>query len=282
LKIGITGNNGFIGYHLLNSITYFKEDWSVIPFSKNIFQSKEDLCSWIRECDVIVHLAGVNRADSDKEVYEANIKLNEALKEAIEISDFTGHLVFTSSAQENSETLYGKAKKESRIFLKDAVAKRGGKFTGLIIPNVFGPFCKPNYNSFIATFCSKILNKEAPTVINDAEVPLVYVGQLVDQIINIISKGTQNESLKISKDIDINVSKVLSLLETFNSSYIENNTIPKFNSQFELQLFNTFRSYLKLDNRYPVLLEKHTDSRGFFSEIIRTDNKRESFPYQKN
>lgn len=271
MKIGITGNNGFIGYHLSNSITYLKGDWSVISFSKNIFQSTKALCSWISECDVIVHLAGVNRADTDQEVYEANIKLNEALKEAIEFSNFAGHLIFASSAQENSETLYGKAKKESRIFLKDAVAKQGGKFTGLIIPNVFGPFCKPNYNSFIATFCSKILNKEDPTIINDAEVPLVYVGQLVDQVIDIISKGTQNERLEISKDIDINVSKVLSLLETFNSSYIENNTIPSFNSQFELQLFNTFRSYLNLDNRYPVLLEKHTDSRGFFSEIIRTD-----------
>ncbi len=73
MKIGITGNNGFIGYHLSNSITYFKEDWSVIPFNKNLFSHQKNFLLLLVNVMLLVHLAGVNRADSDEEVYETNI-----------------------------------------------------------------------------------------------------------------------------------------------------------------------------------------------------------------
>ena len=155
MKIGITGQDGFIGYHLSQTIKYKFEKYKIVPFERRFLENKKLLNSFISSCDVIVHLAGVNRANSNEEVYTSNIQINFALKEALINCSFKGHLIFASSFQEDSDSLYGKAKKESRVLLEQTIGELGGKFTGLIIPNVFGPFCKANYNSFIATFCSK-------------------------------------------------------------------------------------------------------------------------------
>ena len=270
MKIGITGQNGFIGYHLIHTIKFKLSEYSIVPFQRSLFEQEDSLSAFVSSCDVIVHLAGVNRAETDEEVYGANIKINSTLKKALINANFNGHLLFASSSQENGHSIYGKAKKESRVLLEDTINSLGGKFTGLIIPNVFGPFCKSNYNSFVATFCSKILNNEAAEVIQDANVPLLYVGNLVEQILEVI-RDPKGSLIEIQPDLDVKVSNALALLNTFKTSYINNNTIPYFQTPFELQLFNTFRSYLDVETRYPSLLENHSDNRGFFSEIIRTD-----------
>ena len=271
MKIGITGQNGFIGYHLTQTIKYKHSDYTLVPFQKSFFEMKSLLAAFVSTCDVIVHLAGVNRAETDEEVYGANIKLNTAIKKALIDANFKGHLLFASSSQENGDSLYGKAKKESRVLLEDTINTLGGKFTGLIIPNVFGPFCKPNYNSFIATFCSKILNNEVSEVIQDANVPLLYVGNLVEQILEVI-REPKNSLIQIQPDLEVKVTEVLDILNSFKVSYIDSNTIPSLQTHFELQLFNTFRSYIDLNKTYPIALNKHTDERGFFSEIIKTDS----------
>jgi len=271
LKIGITGQGGFIGYHISQTIKYKFENDTLVSFQRSFFEDNRALNSFVSSCDVIIHLAGVNRAETDEEVYDSNIQINTFFKEALLHVNFNGHLIFASSAQEDANTLYGKAKKESRIFLEQTIKELGGKFTGLIIPNVFGPFCKPNYNSFIATFCSKILNSEATKIIQDSNVPLIYVGNLVNQILGHIYQDKEVKQTYLTPDIEIRVSDVLTLLKDFKHSYIDNNTIPVLSNSFEFQLFNTFRSYIDLENSYPITLKKHSDERGFFSEIIRTE-----------
>jgi len=270
LRIGITGQNGFIGYHLTQTIKYKHSDYTLVPFQKSFFENESLLTAFVSTCDVIVHLAGVNRAETDEEVYGANIKLNIVLKKALIEANFKGHLLFASSSQEKGDSIYGKAKKESRVLLEDTINSLGGKFTGLIIPNVFGPFCKPNYNSFVATFCSKILNDETPEVIQDANVPLLYVGNLVEQILEVI-RDPKGSLFEIRPDLEVKVTEVLGLLNTFKDSYLNSNTIPSLQTPFELQLFNTFRSYLEIDQINPVSIVQHKDERGFFSELIRTE-----------
>ena len=271
MKIGITGQDGFIGYHLSQTIKYKFEKYKIAPFDRSFLESSKLLNSFVSSCDVIVHLAGVNRANSDKEVYNSNIQINIALKEAILDSSFSGHLIFASSFQEDSDSLYGKAKKESRVFLEQTISELGGKFTGLIIPNVFGSFCKPNYNSFIATFCSRILINKTPKIIEDSKVSLIYIESLVNQIIKNIQSENEVKLNYIPSDIEIKVSEVLSLLNHFKDSYLENNTLPMFSNSFEFDLFNTFRSYINLERNYPISLKKNSDERGFFSEILRTE-----------
>jgi len=270
LRIGITGQNGFIGYHLSQTIKYTRSDWTLVRFERSYLENSKSLDSFVSSCDVIVHLAGVNRAETDQKVYDSNLRLSTVLNEALIKTSFKGHLLFASSSQENGDSIYGKSKKKSRVLLENIIDSLGGKFTGLIIPNVFGPFCKPNYNSFVATFCSKILNNEAPEVIQDANAPLLYVGNLIEQILEVI-RDPKGSLIEIQPDLEVKVTEVLDLLNTFKDSYLDSNTIPSLQTPFELQLFNTFRSYLDLENRYPSLLEKHSDERGFFSEIIRTD-----------
>ncbi|MDC1392007.1 NAD-dependent epimerase/dehydratase family protein [Flavobacteriaceae bacterium] len=270
MRIGITGQNGFIGYHLTQTIKYKHSDYTLVSFQKSLFEQEDSLSSFVSSCDVIVHLAGVNRAETDEEVYGANIKLNTVIKKALIKANFKGHLLFASSSQEKGDSIYGKAKKESRVLLEDTINSLGGKFTGLIIPNVFGPFCKPNYNSFVATFCSKILNDEAPEVIQDANVPLLYVGNLVAQILEVI-RNPKGSLFEIRPDLEVKVTEVLGLLNTFKDSYLDINTIPSLQTPFELQLFNTFRSFIDIDQINPVPIVQHADERGFFSELIRTE-----------
>jgi UDP-2-acetamido-2,6-beta-L-arabino-hexul-4-ose reductase len=271
LKIGITGKDGFIGYHLSQTIKYKFEKLKIVPFERHFLKNSKLLNSFVSSCDVIVHLAGVNRANSSREVYNSNIQINVSLKEALIKTSFKGHLLFASSYQENSDSIYGKSKKESRILLEETVIKQGGKFTGLIIPNVFGPFCKPNYNSFIATFSLNILNNQNTKIIEDSEVPLVYIGNLVKQIIKDIHSENEVRHNLIPFDVKIKVSEVLKLLNHFKDSYLKNNTLPLFNNSFEFDLFNTFRDYINLEKDYPIYLEKNSDERGFFSEILRAE-----------
>jgi len=185
-------------------------------------------------------------------------------------SKFQGQLLFASSYQENQNSAYGLAKKSSRVLLEGTMNDLGGSFTGLIIPNVFGPFSKPNYNSFVATFCSKILNEESPNIINDNKIALLYVGNLVNYIIKAISKPKPS-ILVIESDVEIKVTEVLNLLNSFKDSYIDKNTIPSLKSSFELELFNTFCSYKSFQENSPSFLLNNIDERGSFTELIRTE-----------
>lgn len=270
MRIGITGQSGFIGYHLSQIIKYQCSDYTLVPFYKSFFKKKSLLKEFVSNCDVIVHLAGVNRAETDEEVYSANIKLNTVIKKALIEANFKGHLLFASSYQEKGDSTYGKAKKDARVLLEDTMSTLGGRFTGLIIPNIFGPFCKPNYNSFVATFCSKIVNHESPEVIQDAILPLLYVGNLVAQILEAI-RNPKDSLFEIQSDVEVKVTEVLRLLNLFKSSYLNKNTIPSLKSAFELHLFNTFRSFIDIDQINPLPIIQHTDNRGFFSELIRTE-----------
>lgn len=270
MKIGITGQNGFIGYHLFQTIKYIYSDYSLVPFQKSFFENEKVLAAFVSSCDVIVHLAGVNRAETEEEVYHANKKLNSVLNKALIEAKFNGHLLFASSSQENGNSLYGKAKKEARALLEGTIHSLGGKFSGLIIPNIFGPFCKPNYNSFVATFCTKIINEQETKIIQDTNVPMLYVGNLVEQILQVIEEP-KAVLVEVEPDIEFKVSQVLELLETFKKDYLDSNTIPSLQTPFELQLFNTFRSYIDIDQINPVPIVAHTDERGFFSELIRTE-----------
>ena len=272
MKIGITGQNGFIGWHLSQTIKYiFQDDFQLISFERDYFLDPDRLDNFVSECDVIVHLAGVNRARDEKEISKINKTLSKKLTESIGRANFKGKLVFSSSSQEEKTTNYGISKKIARETFISASNEMGFKFTGLIIPNVFGPFCKPNYNSFIATFCDKIINKIEPKIIEDNEVELIYVGTLVEEIIRSF-KNPSNQSQRLVPQKIIKVSQILQNLELFYKNYVKKGEIPSLDSAFDVQLFNTFRSYLKHEEKDAIKHKKNSDHRGNFSEIIRTQS----------
>ena len=269
MKIGITGQNGFLGQHLYNTLGLDSEQYELVPFKKIFFESGEQLDTFVLQCDVIIHLSAMNRHPNPDVIYNTNVQLVEKLVASLIRTDSNAHVLMSSSSQEEKDNLYGKSKRDGRLLFINWVQKSKGSFTGLIIPNVFGPFGKPNYNSVVATFCYKIANNEVPEVHKDSTISLIYVGELVDAICKVINKGVGIEKLVIKPTSQIKVSELLNLLNSFKSEYQDNGEIPEINSIFQLNLFNTFRCYIDIKNHFPVKFTKHTDSRGSFVEIVR-------------
>lgn len=272
MKIAVTGQDGFIGYHLYNTLKFTYQSFKVIDFRKNLFQNKNDMDKVISESDVIVHLAGVNRAETEKEILEKNLFLTNELIYSIERTKFKGKLIFASSIQYNYDNAYGESKKLSSDIFLNASLKNNFTFINLIIPNVFGPFSKPNYNSFIATFCSNSV-KDIPNVVNENKmIPLIYIDNLVNQIIekfSIISSG----EFFIKEDLTAQVIDVKNLIDNFREIYLINGNIPCLNSSFKINLFNTFQSHIDNSSYFSKPYNLISDERGSFSEIIRSNSK---------
>lgn len=268
-KIGITGQNGFVGKHLYNTLGLFPEEFERIEFNKNYFQDENKLDAFISQCDVIVHLAAMNRHESDQFIYETNVALAKQLVTSLKRTGSRAHVIISSSTQEERDNLYGKSKREGRETIVNWANQNGGKVSGLIIPNVFGAFGKPFYNSFIATFCQQLTHGQTPTIANDGEVKLIYVQELVDLIVKEIRDGKSTPERIVEPTATRKVSEVLALLNEYKSKYFEGGEIPVLNSKFEHNLFNTYRSYIDYAIHYPVKFSQHTDPRGAFVEVIR-------------
>jgi UDP-2-acetamido-2,6-beta-L-arabino-hexul-4-ose reductase len=143
-------------------------------------------------------------------------------------------------------------------------------FQGVIIPNVFGAFGVPFYNSVISTFCHQLVNNESPKIETDATLNLIYIDDLVKKIIYLFNTETR-ENFTLTHTDTYKVSEILELLIKYKNKYFENGQIPGFNSQFEKNLFNTFRSYFNLNFHFPIKYKNNIDERGNFVEIIRLE-----------
>lgn len=268
-KIGITGQNGFVGNHLYNTLGLFPEEFERIDFQKEFFEDDTKLDEFTSKCDVIVHLAAMNRHESEQFIYETNVALAKKMVASLERTNSKAHVLISSSTQEERDNLYGKSKREGREAIVNWANENGGKVTGLIIPNVFGAFGKPFYNSFIATFCHQLTHGETPTIANDGEVKLIYVQELVMTIINEIRSGKSQSELFVEATATKKVSEVLALLNDYKTKYFDGGEIPVLSDKFEHNLFNTYRSYIDYATHYPVKFTQHTDPRGAFVEVIR-------------
>ena len=269
LKIGITGQEGFVGKHLYNTIGLFPDEFNIVEFKKDFFENPEKLNDFVSKCDVIVQLAAMNRHNDSQLIYDTNMVLVQKLVKALIQTKSKSHVLFSSSTQEEKENLYGKSKKEGRALMIEWAKNSGGKFTGMIIPNVFGPFGHPNFNSVVATFCHKLTCNETPTIKVDVKMKLIYIGELVNEILKEIRKGKGNDKFLVSHTSEYKVSELLSLLENYKLQYQDKGEIPKINNIFELNLFNTYRCYMNVKSHFPIKFTQHKDSRGSFVEVIR-------------
>ena len=272
MKVGITGQSGFIGWHLYQTLRFKFKNFKLIDFKKEFFYNSNDLDRFVSKCDVIFHLAGVNRDDDEKKLYKENVNLATYLIKSIEKTGFKGKLIFSSSYQEEIKNDYGKAKNQIRKMFISESKLNNFKFSGLLIPNVFGPFSRPNYNTFIATFCNKIIDGKVPKIIQDSIVPLIYIDDLISEIINEINNDSNNKKI-INPNVKIKVSEVLGLIKSFHQTYFIKHQIPDIKNNFSKNLFNTFLSFIKTENYYPIALNENIDSRGSFFEMIRVNSE---------
>ncbi|WP_298418032.1 NAD-dependent epimerase/dehydratase family protein [uncultured Kordia sp.] len=278
IKVGITGQNGFMGGHLYNFLGTKEEEIERIAFQRDFFTSENDLQQFVKSCDVIVHIAAMNRHEDQQVIYDTNVALVQKLIDACKTTEAVPKIIFSSSTQEERDNLYGQSKRDGRKLLEDWATAYNGAVASLIIPNVFGPFGKPFYNSFIATFSHQIVQGEQPTVINDSTVNLIYINELSQAFYDeIIKENAENiQSYTVPHTSSRKVSEILGLLKDFKTQYVDNGQVPKVDlNSFELDLFNTFTSFIP-KNYFPRKFTKHTDNRGAFVEIMRAGSAGQS------
>jgi UDP-2-acetamido-2,6-beta-L-arabino-hexul-4-ose reductase len=273
IKIGITGQSGFVGTHLFNTLGLHPDKFERVEFLNDFFLDDMALQAFVKSCDVIVHLAAKNRHTEPEVIYNTNIGLVKQLIAACEATKSTPHILFSSSTQEERDNLYGKSKKEGRQLLEQWARNNKAQFTGLIVPNVFGPFGHPYYNSVVATFCYQLTHNETPKIEIDGEVKLIYVNELVNYI---IAQITNHES-RITNHIipntsTIRVSDLIKKLAKYKSNYFENGEIPILDTQFDRDLWNTLLCYLDHESFFPFHLKLNSDSRGSFVEIVKLNS----------
>jgi UDP-2-acetamido-2,6-beta-L-arabino-hexul-4-ose reductase len=142
VRVGITGQGGFMGSHLYNFLGTKLEVIKRISFKRNYFEDDVELQNFVKSCDVIVHIAAMNRDEDEQVLYNTNVGLVHKLVNACEVTKSIPKIIFSSSTQEEIDNLYGKSKRDGRKYFEAWATNNGGQVTSLIIPNVFGAFWK--------------------------------------------------------------------------------------------------------------------------------------------
>jgi UDP-2-acetamido-2,6-beta-L-arabino-hexul-4-ose reductase len=278
IHIGITGQSGFVGTHLYNYLG-LRPGIKRIPFDDSYFQKEEMLDEFVRNCDVIVHLAAMNRHEDEDLLYDTNVHLVKQLIKSFKKTNSTPHILFSSSTQEEMENPYGKSKREGRKLFEEWASNTGARATILIIPNVFGPFGQPFYNSVVATFCHQLIHGQNPVIIEDNDLKLIYVSELLEIFCSEIFSDSEFpvRVLTLPPTQSCKVSSVLNKLAGFQNRYLKGGEFPNLQDTFSLNLFNTFRSFIPYDH-FPILFQVNQDHRGAFYELVHS-NSSSQFSY---
>lgn len=282
MKILVTGANGFVGknlcaalkniadgkdktYDITNDITIFEYDLGTNP------TLLDDYC---KDCDFVVHLAGVNRPETEAEFMEGNFGFASTLLETLKNHGNTCPILVSSSIQAELDNPYGRSKKAGEDLMLKYGEETGAKVMIYRLPNLFGKWCRPNYNSAVATFCHNIA-RDLPITVNNREVnmTLVYIDDLISEIISAII-GKENRDgvfCKVPVEYKITLGEIVDLLYTFKESR-QTKMVPDMSDLFTKKLHATYLSYLPADQfSYP--LKMNVDERGSFTEILRTADR---------
>ncbi len=281
MKILITGAKGFVGRNLaeeLKNIRDGKDKTYPLDSNLEIYEYDIDtpvkmLDEYCRDADFVMHLAGVNRPKDESEFMEGNFGFTSTLLDTLKKYNNKAPIAITSSIQASLDNPYGRSKKAGEDLIFDYGRENGVKVCVYRLPNVFGKWCRPNYNSAVATFCHNIARGLDITV-NDRNhmMTLVYVDDVVDELINALcgNENSDGEYCKVAVEHKITLGGIVDLLNSFKASR-EDKSVPDMSDAFTKKLYSTYLSYLEPDN-FSYKLKMNCDDRGSFTEIIRTLN----------
>jgi UDP-2-acetamido-2,6-beta-L-arabino-hexul-4-ose reductase len=274
MKIGVTGSDGFIGWHLRCYLKTKSEIDVVKLAGREVFKSQRKLRDFVLGLDVIVHLAGVNRSDPEELILgnkEPAVQLVDALVEERR----SPLIVYTSSTQaEAADTPYGKGKAAASEVFRNWSEIDGNQFINLVVPHVYGEYGRPHYNSVVATFVHQVAVGQEPSVKNNGQLELIHVQDLVEEIVNYC---LLNESGEVRiKGQRISVNDVANKMKHFRNVYIEQQQYPDLSTHFDRCMFNTFRGAIDYGLRQHRVM-KHEDDRGWLVETIKANSGGQCF-----
>lgn len=266
MKILITGSNGFIAKNLIEHLK-INYDIKLYLYSKN--DSINILEAYVGEVDFIFHLAGVNRTENVNEFYKGNTELTKRIIDSLVEKNKKTPILFSSSIQALVDNDYGKSKLEAENILIQYSNKTNANIFIYRLPNVFGKWSRPNYNSVISTWCHNISNNLEIEVNNrNTELNLVYI----DDIVKSFTEKLNNNVNKNYFEVETVYKKTLGEIEELLNKFKDNRKtllMPSVASGVERALYATYLSYLPLDE-FSYKLDGHEDVRGTFYEILKT------------
>lgn len=270
MKVLVTGSNGFIGQNLIAELNRRQE---VQILAYDIDSSEEQLEQYCKECEFVFNLAGVNRPEHTEEYMEGNFGFATTLVNLLRRHGNTCPIMNSSSIQAALDNPYGKSKKAGEDMLFAYGKETGAKVFVYRFPNVFGKWCRPNYNSAVATFCNNIAHN-LPIQVNDRSTAmnLVYIDDVVEELL-LALEGTPHINAEgycyVPTVHHVTLGEIVDLLYSFRESR-SNLMIPDMTEgSFEKKLYSTYLSYLPKDGfAYPLVM--HTDDRGSFTEILKS------------
>lgn len=282
MNILITGAKGFIGRNLvaeLNNIKEGKAKGYGLSADLNIFEydmgtDPSLLDRFCRDADFVFHLAGVNRPKEQGEFMEGNFGFTSTLLEALKRHDNNCPVMLASSIQAELDNPYGVSKKAGEDLLFHYGKEVGADVLIYRFPNVFGKWCRPNYNSAVATFCNNIAN-DLPIQVNNrsANMTLVYIDDVVKELISAL-EGKPNrvgEFCSVSVEHKITLGEIVDLIYSFKESR-ESLQVADLSDEFTKKLYSTYLSYLPVD-RFSYPLKMNIDERGSFTEFLKSPDR---------
>ncbi len=269
MKVLVTGSDGFIGKNLVSQLRD-RKGFEIIGYDTGF--SETDLQEAIAQVEFICHFAGVNRPDDASEFSRVNTGLTETLCDLVKKSHRKIPIIFSSSIQVDRNNPYGISKLAAENILLEYSRQVDVPVYVFRLPNVFGKWCRPNYNSVVATFCYNIVHG-LPIQINDPayRLKLVYIDDLVEEISRLIPAGIGVGSYcEVGTTYEITVGELAEVIRSFKSS--RNSLVsPRVGSGLVRALYSTYVSYLPPQD-FVYSVPKHGDPRGIFVEMLKTQD----------
>lgn len=271
MTILVTGSAGFIGRNLLAELRT-QGQYELLEY--DVDTPSDFLTEYARQCDFVFHLAGVNRPKNPAEFVSGNVDFTARLLEALQEHENHAPIVATSSVQAALDNPYGRSKQAGEALLFQYGASTEVPVFLYRLPGVFGKWCRPNYNSVVATFCHNTA-RELPIQVNDpaAELSLVYIDDVVSSFLTTLKESIPKSGRFASVEPihQIRLGELAVLLKRFHNSR-RTLELPNLADPLEKKLYSTYLSYLpEGDFAYP--LTTHSDQRGSFTEMLRTPER---------
>ena len=262
-KVAITGASGFLGWHTACRLRAM-HGVEPVRIARADLMDPAALDDLLGDVDRILHLAGVNRADSDREVALGNELIGNALSGAIRRADRPISVAYSNSIQSELTNAYGLSKAAGAESVSEAVRATGGTFANVMLPNLFGEHGRPAYNSFVATFAHEVAHGRQPSVTGDRRVPLLHAQDAASAMIAALgADGDQRPEGEAH-----GVVEVLTELNEMHELYGTRGEFPDLTTKFRVNLFNTYRA-ASWPGAFPISPQVHGDERGELFETAR-------------